>query len=144
MLSKPSCGWTRISLGDFEDQASYLTDVPLDTLDSFISYFRDYKRVGIFCDAEGCDYIIVPDFCETYIIHNADESKLFVVDRNIYDIAREVIEDIERDIDGWAWWDVYDEEDTEEPLKRKNAIEEKLAQLKLLLDKRHERNQLDQ
>ena len=40
MLSKPENGWTKVTLGDFQTEASYLVDLPFDWLRSCIHSLR--------------------------------------------------------------------------------------------------------
>ena len=36
MFSKPKAGWVDINIGNYEISASYLTDIPMDFLNSLI------------------------------------------------------------------------------------------------------------
>lgn len=46
MLTKPKCGWTNIVIGNNVLPASYLTDVPIDCLDSLTNtHGQDYGVV---------------------------------------------------------------------------------------------------
>lgn len=47
MLEKPSFGWTKVSVSGIQiGVASYIEDVPLICLDTFISYFSN--QIGNF------------------------------------------------------------------------------------------------
>ena len=36
MLGKPDAGWSKVTMGEFEEYASYLTNVPIDCLEACI------------------------------------------------------------------------------------------------------------
>lgn len=134
MLSKPSAGWTQISLGEWSDRGSYLDDIPMMFLDGLINH-----RYDCFClkfDAEGWDYFIVIDDYRIYVIdydHETGEEKLYNIDSDKDELAKEVIADIESDIEGWAYWfGYYDEEEKAECEKRKQEIAEKIAKVREL------------
>lgn len=127
MLTKPDCGWTTVTLGDFTDRASYLTNVPDDLLHALIYGIETYSPTSVQFDAEGWDYTITFRPLETYIVRIKEEPELFVIDMGIYEIAREVLEDIEGDLDAWVKWDedFYCENEI--------SLKEKILRLKWLI-----------
>jgi hypothetical protein len=140
MLINPDAGWVQIRIGEFEERASYLTDVPIDILEAFIELYKHHKPVAIKFDAEGWEYIIVIDHYQTHIIDytyrtddeylNSEDEKqvLITVEINKNDLAKEFISDIERDYDKWVRWMYYDEKDT--IAERKEYLDTKLQELK--------------
>jgi len=137
MFSKPHCGWVTVTLGEFTDRASYLTDVPVDCLDALIFAVDHYRPAAIRFDAEGWEYTITFTMYETYIVRIKDCTELFIVNEDMIDIAKEVISDIERDYKSWMDWDDFNDGE----LYVDDAIEipEKLSILKALV-KKHEKN----
>lgn len=137
MLSVPKNGWVNISLNDWEDRASYLTDVHLDILDSLICFLKKRKSLVVYCDAEGWEYYIIFDWFSTYILTLKDTTDVTIIDKCIEDIAKEVYEDISKNIDAWSMWDL----DTDEKIikKNKDRISRKLKVLKSLIDKFEEK-----
>ena len=145
MLINPHAGWVNIRIGEFEDRASYLTDVPIDILDALIESYKEHKPATIEFDAEGWEYIIVINTYETHIIDypyrtdeeylNSENDKqvLTAVEISIDAIAKEFISDIERDYDKWIHWMYYDDEDS--IAKRKEDLDMKLMELKALVFK---------
>lgn len=129
MLVNPHAGWVTITLGDFIDRASYLTNVPEDCLDALAYGIENRKPVAVWFDAEGWEYTITFTYDETYIVRQDDEAKheLFVIDKSIEQIAKEVISDIERDYDAWLKWDL------DLYMESKVEIPEKLKKLKSLV-----------
>lgn len=127
MLTKPDCGWTTVTLGDFTDRASYLTNVPDDLLHALIYGIETYSPTSVQFDAEGWDYTITFRPLETYIVRIKEEPELFVIDMGIYEVAREVLEDIEGDLDAWVKWD----EDFY--CENKISLKEKILRLKWLI-----------
>lgn len=130
MLSKPSVGWTTVKLGDFEDRASYLTDVPHDCLDAFIYTLENHRPAVVFFDAEGWNYHIVFSYYTTYILMEKDELEVYEVELDFTELAKELVDDIEQNIDDWANWDICFED---EFIENKKLLEEKTFILKELL-----------
>lgn len=105
MFSKPGYGWVNIKLDTFEDRASYLTNVPHDILNTLTVAIKHYIPASIYFDAEGWRYILVSDMYETYIISDKNGiDELIHIDKHVIEIAREVIVDIERDLNAWSRW----------------------------------------
>ena len=102
MISNPKYGWCDFELGDFKGTPSYLTDVPMDLLDAFIDYYtRGYGAA--FFDEEGSEFTLLLMWYSIYIIEEKDDVKLHVFyDLNVSDLAKEVIADIETNLDGWC------------------------------------------
>lgn len=109
MLSRPKYGWTTVTIGDFSKSASYIRDVPNEVLDGMIHSYKTDNPFCVYFDAEGDDFTVVSDWYETSIIHN-ETLKQYEITRD--DLAREIIEDIEADIEGWATW-TLDENDSD-------------------------------
>lgn len=131
MLSTPKSGWVEISLGDWNDRASYLTDVHLDILDSLIALLKKRKSIAVYCDAEGWEYYIIFEWFNSYVITLEEDATLKIIDREIIDIAKEVYKDISNSIDAWANWDLYVDEKTLK--KNKAKINRKLKILDSLI-----------
>lgn len=127
MLTKPDCGWTTVTLGDFADRASYLTNVPDELLHALIYGIETYSPTSVQFDAEGWDYTITFRPLETYVVRVKEVPELFVIDMGIYEVAREVLADIEGDLDAWVQWD----EDFY--CKNKISLVEKILRLKWLI-----------
>lgn len=137
MFSKPKYGWTNINLGDFKGRGSYLTDIPLDCLNSFINALKCSLPASIYFDEEGSEFILVADFNGVYIISEREKTELIKIDIDFLDLIKEVIKDIEDNFNDWLlWMDYYEEHslNNNEALKiRKNSIENKLNTLKSML-----------
>ena len=58
MISNPKYGWCDFVLGDFHGHPSYLTDVPVDLLEAFISYFENGTGTAFF-DEEGSEFTLI-------------------------------------------------------------------------------------
>lgn len=141
MFSIPKHGWVNISIGDWSDRSSYLTDPHLDTLDALIQFFRNNTPTAIHCDAEGWEYLIVFNWYEIFVIEQKDENKLFSFDINVRDFANEVIKDIEEHLYDWSLWS-YSVSEEKDRKDAENEIKSKLDELKLVLsdwDMRHKR-----
>ena len=136
MLSKPCAGWTKVTIGDFEGRASYMTDVPMDCLIAFINALEYNIPVSVLFDEEGSEFTLVTSVDGTYIISEREEPKLFVINKGFLKLVRELINDIEDNLEDWVLWD-YDYEfhnDSEGILnERRNIIKKQVKRLKELL-----------
>lgn len=130
ILSKPHAGWTEVVIGDFSDSASYLDDVPVLTLTAMLSHFRTGNPFCVEYDAEGHEYIIVSTYFETIVIGYEDTQRF---DISVDELAKELVRDIEDNIDLWARWNpgVYEEDESEEVEKTKSRITDLVGELKL-------------
>ena len=134
MLSIPEYGWVNISIEDWEDRASYLTDPHLDLIDAFITLFNDKKITAVNFDAEGWEYKIVFDFYSVYIIdEKEDKPKLYRFDHSATMLAEELYKDISQNLYAWSVWDCVIEKE-EDRIKNENIIKEKLEALKSAID----------
>lgn len=136
MLSKPCAGWTKVTIGDFEGRASYMTDVPMDCLIAFINALEYNIPASILFNEEGSEFTLVTSVDGTYIISEREEPKLFVINKGFLKLVRELINDIEDNLEDWVLWD-YDYEfhnDSEGILnERRNIIKKRVKRLKELL-----------
>lgn len=136
MLSKPKHGWTDITLGDFTGRGSYLTDIPVDLLNAFINALRDFTPASVFFDEEGSEFTLVSHYDGTYIIAEREEKpELISIDIRFIELIKEVINDIESDIKGWADWMCYYDLTEEELTQRENLLKSKIEELKNLISK---------
>ena len=101
MISNPKNGWCNFKLGDFEGTPSYITNVPIDLLDAFIDYYTRGYGLAYF-DEEGSEFTLLLTWYGVYIIEEKDNVKSHIFyDLNISNLAKEVIADIETNLDGW-------------------------------------------
>ena len=126
MISNPKNGWCNFKLDDFEGTPSYITDVPIDLLDAFIDYYTRGYGLAYF-DEEGSEFTLLLTWYGVYIIEEKDNVKSHVFyNLNISDLAKEVIADIETNLDGWCndfMYYSFSKEDLNERLgKLKNMI----------------------
>lgn len=133
MISNPKYGWCEFKLGDFIGNPSYITDVPIDLLDAFIDYHT--KGCGVvWFNEEGTEFTLVINPYSLFLIEEKDNPVLHdFSEMKIDDLEKELILDIERDLDGWANFGMNDNEKT--ILQYKNRIIQKLDELKLVIDK---------
>ena len=153
MLSAPKYGWTRVSCGTADiGPASYISDVPGNCLDAFISYFGS-KTGQNFCvefDAEGYSIGIMEFGSSLYQVSTATEDGSLDVreinpscmglpeytlpDRMLKLLAAELVSDIRANLDGWVYWlDVPDEAGKKETENLKSELEAKCRQLEDLI-----------
>ena len=133
MISDPKHGWCNFKLRTFEGTPSYLTDVPVDLLDAFLDYH--YKGMGMaWFDEEGTEFTLVITPYSLFVIEEKDKPILHdFSEMKIENLEKELISDIESDLEGWA--EFTTDEDDEEKLQHKNEIRQRIAKLKRYLNK---------
>lgn len=131
MLTKPEHGWTNLQIGDFSERASYLTDVPNDCLDAFIHALQNGNPAVIFFDAEGWDFHLIASYYCSYIVVDKDKAEVFMVDKTIKELAKELYEDINNNFDDWVNWESYEDDTDEEKAIKKEMLTTKLSQLNM-------------
>ena len=106
MLQTPKYGWSKITIGDWEDRCSYLDDVPYRLLEAVDYTNRTHRTSSVKFDAEGYEYIIVFDMYETHIISNDINGKWQYRTINIClpGIISDLLDDIREDLDEWSAW----------------------------------------
>lgn len=133
MFTKPQYGWVNIEIEEFSERASYLTDIPNDCLDAFIFAREKGVPAVMYFDAEGYDYHLIASYFGTYIIIEKDEIKTYHFDKTFADLAKELINDIEQNIDEWANWQSDNQYNSRELKRNKRILEQKVGRLKQLL-----------
>ena len=133
MLTKPQYGWTYLIFPNFSERASYLTDVPNDCLDAFIYALQTNNPAVIFFDAEGFDFHLVSSYYESYVIIDSDNTKIYTFEKNIKELAEELVNDIQRDFNDWLNWECYDDGEYAEVNREK--FKEKLSLLNFEINK---------
>jgi len=137
MFTTPLHGWTNLQLENFSERASYLTDIPNDCLDAFIHALQTNNPAIVYFDAEGFDFHLVSSFYRSYIIRDKEDNTVdtYVIEKDIIELAKELVYDIENDFDAWLQWEYYD--DSEEYAEtNKDVFKEKLSLLNFEINKR--------
>ena len=134
MISNPKFGWCNFNIDNFSGHPSYLTDVPVDLLDAFIDYYTRGYGVAIF-DEEGSFFTLVLTRYNwgIFLIEEKNDSVLYdFSDMDSDNLAKELISDIENDLNGWTVEFVVDD-DQEEIAQYRNEIRQRIAKLKKLI-----------
>lgn len=133
MLSKPKGGWSDITIGNWSDRCSYLDDVPFQLLKAIERVCKKEGIGSVKFDAEGWEYIIVFDLFNTHIIsdkldedegifYSVEGFNYFSIDTDYRELAKELISDIRRDVDGWSTWFSYRDMSEDEISERKENL----------------------
>ena len=133
MLAKPLHGWINVAIGDFNERASYLTDIPNDCLDAFIYAINRGSPAVVHFDAEGYDYLLIASYFESYIIIEKEKLEIYQFDINLTDLANELINDIKKHIDEWSDWLSYRNHTKREVRKNKKILMKKITKLEQIL-----------
>jgi len=149
MLGEPKYGCTNIEIGGkdgFHGRASDLYNVPVKCLNMFIESIRNDNPASMEFDRESWPFILTATNFGSYVIEHIKEEpsiRYFEhVTRN--SLAKELVEDIEKYMDGWIDWTVGDEEfcrfnwnpdnnEKDSNMSQKQTIEKKLEELKILI-----------
>ena len=114
MLGPPKYGWSTLTVGDFEIDVSYLTDVAVDCLKAFNEY-QPWFPTAIHFDAEseGTHYLMLTGFHVfvlgySWLPCDSETYGLKEFDLDVKDLARELYSDINSNIKAWAMWDVFE------------------------------------
>ena len=122
-------GWARVEIGEdgsiFSGSASYLNDTPIDFLEEFKRCVDNYSTPTIKCDEEGSEFIIVVDEYRTYVISERDETRFFIWEIDRKEFVKQVLLDIESQLDNATHF-MYCDESEEELEKRRNEIVESI------------------
>ena len=131
MITNSRYGWCNFELVDFKGTPSYLTDVPVDLLIAFIDL--NTKGCGVaWFDEEGTEFTLVLTPYSLFIIEEKEEPVLHdFSEMNIKDLEKELIDDLEKDLNGWS--EFITEDDREEILQHRNEIRQKIAMLKEMI-----------
>ena len=130
MIKNPKNGWCFFSIGAFKGTPSYLTDVPIDLLNAFIQYNQTGTGIAWF-DEEGSDFTLVLNPDSIFIIEEKEQPVLhYFPDLEVGTLKKELIKDIESDLNGWA--EFIPSDNKHEIYEHKNEILQKLTILKAL------------
>ena len=134
MLSLPEYGWTDFSIGDAKYPLSYLTDIPIEWLNVSIYGLKNRRPFTVYGDCETTDvYCTVTEmFC--HVIYEGYEltPKTFFVDMTKLDFCKALHADISVDVDAWAGWLCYNDENfrKEQKCKIQSLLDELAALIK--------------
>jgi hypothetical protein len=124
MIKNPKFGWCEFKLWDFNGNPSYMTDVPIDLMECFISYFKTGQGMAWF-DEEGSEFTLVLTPYSTYLIEDKEEAVLHVIELPVDEMAKELLEDLNKDSSEWlSWLPRFESLSDEEKQKRKRKFGE--------------------
>lgn len=128
MISSPKHGWCNFDLRDFHGTPSYLTDVPVDILEAFIDLFIKGQGIAWFSE-EGTEFTLVMTPYSMFIIEEKDKPILHDYTKiNPRELAKELIEDIKKDMNGWSQF-ITDDDDREEIQVHRDNIRRLIIEL---------------
>lgn len=129
MITNPKAGWCDFCIGtddnEFYGHPSYLTDVPLELLNCFISYYENGAGACFFDSEEEGRFTLVLSDGDVLMIEPCDarrnkvsskvSPKLFykitVINEHIPNLANELLTDIAKEFAEWLRWtpEAFDE-----------------------------------
>ena len=134
MITSPRNGWCNFKLRDFQGTPSYLTDVVVDLLNAFINYYTNGYGVAVF-DEEGSEFTLLLTYYNSgvFIIEQKDKTILHDFSDTAPDyLAIELLNDIQRDLDGW--YNFLPFSDDKEVERYKHEVDKKIDELKKILN----------
>lgn len=136
MISNPDCGWCDFEIGKFIGHPSYLTDVPVELMECFVSYFRVGYGMCWF-DEEGSEFTLVITPYDTFIISQREEDELININEEPEKLAVELLADINKYRKEWIMWELgYEEYLDHEKVEKEKYIGELYDKLSGILKKR--------
>lgn len=136
MLSKPLLGWTEVTIGDFKASASYVTDVPINCMKSMIYALQTKNDFVVTFDVEGWEFKVIADYYNCFVIKDICEQPILFTFRNIsiHQLAKELVEDIENNLNEWKYWNYDSDLDSEEDINNyEKELKNCLTTLKKLI-----------
>ena len=129
MISNPKNGWCNFKLRTFEGTPSYLTDVAIDLLDAFIDYNKSGRGIAWF-DEEGTEFTLVINPYSLFVIEERGKGPILhdFSEMKIENLEKELINDIESDLDGWYDFLLFSDEKENE--RYRDELDKKIAELK--------------
>lgn len=136
MISNPKHGWCDFMLSNEKDNLfvgtpSYTTNVPVDLLQAFLNYKTKGQGI-VWFDEEGSEFTLVLNPYSMFIIAESEDAYTELINFSevkIDDLIKELIQDIESDLDGWSKFDC-DCDDEEEFKVNREHIKNLICQLK--------------
>lgn len=139
MISNPKHGWCDFKMEDdfnnvFFGIPSYVTNVPVDLLQAFLDYKTKDQGMAWF-NEEGTEFTLVLNPYSMFIIEENEyyegcKSNLYdFSELSINNLIKELIQDIENDLDRWSIF-YYDCDDAEEVRVNREHIRNLICQLK--------------
>ena len=156
MLGKPEAGWSEFQLGSEETRydLSYLTDVAYEWLIQAIHGLETMEPFSVHGVCEPGRVICTISYWSCYVIFEDEdrEPECYSVHHlhvTMIEFCRMLYEDISNYLEDWVHWDdtsiffMLDDEGDEQVAEtvfneRRTVIQEKLGELKILIDKRSE------
>lgn len=121
ILGTPKNGWTNIRLGEFQCWGSYMTDIPIEWLKAIKYSLQFCTPLCLYADNEGTEtYIIIDEYC-SYAFKNTDRIDVITIWQHKENVIKQIINDIESDIDSWVQWDL-DENATEKQIEWRTKL----------------------
>lgn len=139
-LDKPKDGWANLKIDDSNFMISYVTNVPFDIIKNAKIALKEKMPYVLTFDLEmyGMLYLI-SDFPSTYCIHDLEDEKgYYSMDIDKIDLIENLIKSIDENIDDWAAWEKFEDQDLEIVKKNKEKLEKGISEIRKLLEKEKE------
>ena len=111
MFGKPKAGWVNINIGNYIINGSYLTDIPMDFLNSLINSLENNLPFSVFIDEEGTEDILCAYYDGVFIIKKIegnDNVEYIKIDMDYAAFRLEVVKGIEIYLNDWVVWNMED------------------------------------
>lgn len=134
MIKDIGNGWANIVFENIIEEASYLTDIPVDVLSALKIAFENKSPAVLFFDCEGYELYITLGYYESFLCSNKEKDGTFSFShKDLKFWATEICNDIENQIENWSEWGYEDDEDGCRKITRKKVIEQLLEDVRKYL-----------
>lgn len=143
MISSPTKGFCKLNIGFFNGCPDNTTNVPIELLNAFINYHKlGYGIVAI--DEREIGYsLILIDYDNEILLRyvGSHEGIIAFKDLKIYELEKQLINDIEENIDGWCYFmEPQTKRELETQKKKILTLLEKLKKLREKYERRYNIN----
>ena len=98
---------------NFHGSMSYIDSVIDIILDNILTYF-DLKYCNMTFDEEGSSFTVIVQPYNTFILSERNTIETHAYDIDAPDLFKQLIEDIEKSLEEWIAFNIFEEPDTDE------------------------------
>ena len=117
MISRPEHGWSTVTIGSYKLDVSYI-EPAAEMLVTALIHALTYDEASVTFDAEGWHWRLDFSGDETRLTLMTSVVKTHVVPMTAREMAREVLDDLRRDMDAWGSFCSWSGADQEMDLTR--------------------------
>ena len=118
MINNPANGWCNITIGEWSERCKEYDDVPYMLFDAIEKCLRTLNPTVVKLNGDGYKYTIVFDQNKTHIISDKEVQTAYItIAVGVIELAKQLIDDIRENLNDWAIWSSYNDDEYEERKK---------------------------